>query len=125
MTLLDTLLNDIPHAEHSTMHSIQLHLERLFNTRRGSLKHLPHYGLPDMNEIFQNLPDSTIELINAIKYSIEHYEPRLNNVIIAQTKNKDGDGVINLVITAMMSNAQGINYLTFFLGDGHAIVKGR
>ena len=36
--------------------SIMDHLNRLFNTREGSLPHLKDYGLPDISEIYRKMP---------------------------------------------------------------------
>ena len=60
--------------------SIVSHLGYLFNTRRGSLPHLPDYGLPDVAEVYRDMPDSVEPLRSAIKEVIERYEPRLRRV---------------------------------------------
>ena len=43
-------VESVPSDEH-LLHSIVGNLERLFNTRQGSLPHLPDYGLPDLATI--------------------------------------------------------------------------
>jgi type VI secretion system protein len=60
--------------------SVASHLRYLFNTRRGSLAHLPDYGLPDVAEVYRDAPDSIEPLRAAIKDVIERYEPRLRRV---------------------------------------------
>jgi type VI secretion system protein len=60
--------------------SIREHLAALFNTRRGSIFHLPDYGLPDITEICDNMPESIDTLRKAIKETVETYEPRLTKV---------------------------------------------
>jgi type VI secretion system protein len=60
--------------------SVISHLNHLFNTRRGSLAHLPDYGLPDVAEIYRDIPDSVEPMRLAIKEAVERYEPRLRRV---------------------------------------------
>jgi type VI secretion system protein len=36
--------------------SVLDNMQRILNTRAGSLKHLPDYGLPDMTKILQGMP---------------------------------------------------------------------
>lgn len=60
--------------------SILANLERLLNARRGAVAHLPGYGLPDISEVYRDMPDSISGLQQAIKETIEAYEPRLARV---------------------------------------------
>lgn len=72
-------ISDVPERE-QRLTSIKEHLASLFNTRRESLSHLPDYGLPDISEICDNMPESVGMLQRAIKGTIEKYEPRLTQV---------------------------------------------
>src|SRR5512135_1060951 len=60
--------------------SILDNLNRLFNTRRGAIDHLPDYGLPDITQVYRDLPYSVDGLRAAIKDVVEKYEPRLRRV---------------------------------------------
>ena len=42
--------------------SVASNLNRLFNTRRGTIGHLPDYGLPDMLTVYRDSPQSAGEL---------------------------------------------------------------
>lgn len=68
-----------PAAEHR-VRSVVSHLGYLFNTRRGSRAHLPDYGLPDVGEVYRDMPNSVEPLRLAIKEAVERYEPRLKRV---------------------------------------------
>jgi type VI secretion system protein len=73
-------ISDVRDEERQRLMSIKEHLASLFNTRRGSLNHLSDYGLPDISEIYDNMPESIGMLQRAIKETVETYEPRLTQV---------------------------------------------
>lgn len=56
------------------------HLVLLLNTRRGSVPHLPDYGLPDVSEFYTDYPGSLAELRRLVEQLIRTYETRLSNV---------------------------------------------
>jgi hypothetical protein len=39
--------------------SVQENVRRILNTRAGALKHLPDYGLPDLTNVYKELPGSS------------------------------------------------------------------
>ena len=66
--------------EEQRVHSIVGNLQRLLNTRQGSVPHLPDYGLPDLSTIHREAPDSFDALRKAIRAAVMAYEPRLAHV---------------------------------------------
>ena len=38
--------------------SVLDNIQRILNSRSGSLKHLPDYGIPDLSMVYKNLPSS-------------------------------------------------------------------
>lgn len=102
--------------------SIREHLTRLLNARRGSLMHLPDYGLPDIGEVYQGLPYSLLQLKRAIAILIERYEPRLKRVKIAHQALTQQDDVVHLTINAELHNHTKIFFDTYFLTGGKAII---
>ena len=67
-------------GQHQQLKSVISNLDRLFNAQRGSIAHLPAYGLPAINEVYRDMPESIYALRHAIKETVEHYEPRLRHV---------------------------------------------
>jgi type VI secretion system protein len=57
--------------------SVLDNLQRILNSRAGSLSHLPDYGLPDMGHILQGLPATAHGLMNTLVHTLLKYEPRL------------------------------------------------
>jgi type VI secretion system protein len=85
--------------------SVVDHLGYLFNTRRGSLPHLPEYGLPDVAEVYRDMPDSVEPLQNAIREVVERYEPRLRRVRVEPGRH-DKDAM-RLVFTVIAQTSDG------------------
>lgn len=56
------------------------HLSRLLSTRKGSLVHVPEYGLPDVLSVFRYLPYSLQAFSEAIHDAIALFEPRLSQL---------------------------------------------
>lgn len=78
-------LETVPSDDHRVM-SIVTHLNHLLSTRRGAIGHLPDYGLPDISEIYRDMPDSLDDLQRAIKDAVETYEPRLGRVHVTHKR---------------------------------------
>src|SRR3954465_3709407 len=76
-----TKIDAVP-AEYRRAKSIADHLWRMFNTRQGTIPHLPEYGFPDISEIYRKLPASLKELEQTILNLTAKYEPRLERVRI-------------------------------------------
>ena len=51
--------------------SVYADISNLFNTRRGSLPHLPGFGLPDITEIYSDIPDSVMKLRKSLREAVE------------------------------------------------------
>lgn len=109
-------------ATQQTINSISQHVEHLLNTRQGSVNHLPDLGLPDITEIYQDLPSSSHELMAAIKQCLEKYEPRLSQIRVYQQPSTNAEGVLNLLIEARLVNQQSARFITLFANDGQAQV---
>ncbi len=57
--------------------SVLDNLQRILNSRAGSLSHLPDFGLPDMGQILQGLPAAAHGLMGSLTHTLLKYEPRL------------------------------------------------
>lgn len=102
--------------------SVQRHLGRLLNARRGSLAHLPDYGLPDLGAVYDNLPYSVEALARTVAGLIEAYEPRLSQVRVRQAAPAGGDRRIQLEIRASLAGCGPVRFQTIFESIGNARV---
>lgn len=124
LTIFDKLLGSLDHHASGDIEpeqiyrSISTHLMRLLNSRRGSLSHLPDYGIPDLAEIYQNLPYSINRLIQAMKQTIEKYEPRLVKVRVIQKPATNNDYLLHLEIHGQLFSGELMQFDSFFSFDG-------
>lgn len=70
------------------------HLNRLLSARRGSVPHLPGYGLIDIEEIFQGLPYTQQQFADAIVVLIQAFEPRVRHVLVEPVKTQEMHWVV-------------------------------
>lgn len=69
--------------------SIRDHLQRLFNARRGSLTHLPHYGMPDIAALYLDLPYTSDRIMASLRQGVEDFEPRLGHPRVRAIHRED------------------------------------
>lgn len=129
LALFDILTGSPPaqgvNSARATLDSVQQHLHRLFNARRGSLVHLPDYGLPDLGAIYENLPYSVVDLAQQVQHLIESFEPRLSAVQVRQLGTVGDDRRIRLEISARLDRLGEVGFQTVFESAGLAQVRGR
>jgi len=72
------------------LNSIILHLQKLLNTRQGSVQISPDYGVPDMNSVHEDsFAETGRRMEQVLTRVIERFEPRLTNVRVGMER-KDG-----------------------------------
>jgi type VI secretion system protein len=103
---------------------LKKHLAQLLNTRKGSVHYLPDYGLPDLNEIYQKLPESMGYLVSEVQSLILAYEPRLKDVNIIPYLSDEVDCVVYLKLQVkLVSSGASVNFETYFLSGGEAKIQ--
>jgi type VI secretion system protein len=110
---------------HRKLRSIIDNLSRLFNTRRGSLPHIPDYGLPDISQVYRDLPYSIDGLRTAIKQVVEKYEPRLRRVRVEQQQGGEGEYEmrVSFIVSGELQQGQKVQFQTTFKSNDLAEVR--
>jgi type VI secretion system protein len=95
-TLLERLAEPGPQASRtvaadsrSLADSILRHLQRMLNTRQGSTPIQPEYGMPDITDCAESLPEALDGVRRLIKSSLEQFEPRLGRVKVTSQPSPD------------------------------------
>ena len=106
--------------------SIVDNLSRLFNTRRGSIAHLPDFGLPDISQVYRDLPYSIEGLRGAIRSVVEKYEPRLHRVrveMLEKDKDEEHDMRVSFIVMGELEKGQRVQFQTTFTSNDLAEVR--
>ncbi|PKN30391.1 MAG: type VI secretion system baseplate subunit TssE [Deltaproteobacteria bacterium HGW-Deltaproteobacteria-21] len=106
--------------------SIMNHLQRILNTKHGSVPIAEDYGMPD----FTDLPsafstESTHEVERTLKAEILKYEPRLQKVRISFESQKEDILSLRFKVEAQMIGEDGspISFETVVDATGKVTVK--
>lgn len=112
-TLLERLGNPETNAPRTTREntdrlaeSVLTHLQKMLNTRQGNVLTLPDYGIPDLSEVVHSFPDSIVQMQEAIRTSIEKYEPRLRKVRVKYVDPGEDLLKLRFEITAQLVTAK-------------------
>jgi type VI secretion system protein len=98
--------------------SIMDHLNRIFNTREGSLPHLKDYGLPDISEIYRKMPHGIEELKNAIKRTVDAHEPRLKKIKVIQRETDAKEFRLVFILSGELREGGLVRFQTTFSSHG-------
>ncbi len=87
------------------MESVRDDLEKLFNTRRGTVLVDTEFGLPDFSHLMNGYaaPDIS-EIQQNMQKQISTYEKRLQNILIVPQESKSNDIVIRFGLTAVFNH---------------------
>ncbi len=105
--------------------SIKEHLSIILNTRRGSVAHLPDYGLPDSNEVSMKSRDSISQFGKDIEATVRKYEPRLKQISVRPLSSEPGslsDFRLGFLLEARFRR-EDTRFHAFFKTSGFAEVK--
>jgi len=105
------------------IHSIMDHLNRLFNARSGSIPHLKDYGLPDISDIYRKIPSGIEELKDAIKRTIEQYEPRLKGPRVVYQENNLKESRLVFIVSGEVERGEMVRFQTTFTQTGHSTIS--
>ncbi|MDF7675607.1 type VI secretion system baseplate subunit TssE [Neisseriaceae bacterium ESL0693] len=103
------------------IYSVMNHIERILNTRRGSVKYIPDYGLPDLSVIYRHLPGSLLVLQHHISFTLLKYEPRLVAVQVKMIEAQSTDFMIAYELLCQLKGIGSVRFTTTF--DGHEMVR--
>jgi type VI secretion system protein len=105
--------------------SVQRNVQRILNTRAGSLKHLPDYGLPDLTNIYKALPASAHVLKEQMEATLLQYEPRIRSIDVAINENDDPGVLVSFEMTCHLKKAGLVRLGTYFEPPGRMRVTRR
>lgn len=110
------------HPAEALQASIRDHIERLLGARRRTLVHLPDYGLPDMDAVYEALPYSIDSLVASVKGCIDRYEPRLSRSQVSCRPLTDARNRLHLDISGVVASGAVVRLRAIFVCGGATTV---
>ena len=102
--------------------SVLDNLQRILNSRAGTLSHLPDYGLPDMGLILQGLPATAHDLMNTLVNTLLKYEPRLAAVNI-ELLPQALPGHLDYALDVELKGGEHMSFGTTLAPEGKVLVR--
>lgn len=108
--------------ENQVILSVLDNMQRILNSRAGSLAHLPDYGLPDMTRILQGMPGTAHQLMHTLSGVLLKYEPRLKRVDIVMLEQMQ-PGKLRYAIDAELKDVGLVRFGTEFMPEGRVMIR--
>lgn len=102
--------------------SVLDNIQRILNSRAGTVSHLPDYGLPDMTKILQGMPGTAHELIDMLARVLLKYEPRLQSLNVTLLE-QHVPGELRYAIDAELKGIGLVRYGTEFMPEGRVLIR--
>ncbi|UCG64949.1 MAG: type VI secretion system baseplate subunit TssE [Deltaproteobacteria bacterium] len=93
--------------------SIIRHLERILNTRQGSVPIADDYGIPDFTDLSSGFSDALRDLERTIRNTIQKYEPRLKSVRVKFIPQEENTLAVSFQIVGQLILEEEKNPITF------------
>ncbi|MCI8208932.1 type VI secretion system lysozyme-like protein [Pseudomonas sp. S25] len=115
---------DLYRVSEEDQHTLSVldNVQRILNSRAGTLSHLPHYGLPDMGQILQGLPGTAHDLMTTITSTLLRYEPRLAAVSIVML-DQVLPGHLEYSLDAQLKEGKWLTFGTTLSPEGKVLVR--
>jgi type VI secretion system protein len=115
---------DLHRVDEADQHTLSVldNLQRILNSRAGTLSHLPDYGLPDMGVILQGLPATAHGLMQIMVDTLLKYEPRLAAVsieLLPQTR----PGHLEYALDVQLKGGRRAIFGTTVAPEGNVVVR--
>ncbi len=129
-TVFDILINNPGSDDSSYLSAHQRlkkslceHLQRLLNSRRESLRHLPEFGMPDIAALYLDLPYTREIIINAILYAVQTNEPRLLWPRVQTFEIKPGRSMTHFQLIGKSRDGHSLRFTVTLCRTGQILVR--
>ncbi|CCP08556.1 type VI secretion system baseplate subunit TssE [Erwinia amylovora] len=124
--LTGNFIGDLPleliSEEDQVILSVLDQIQRIMNSRAGTLSHLPDYGLPDMTQILQGMPGTAQQLMRVLSAVLLKYEPRLKSIKVSMLEQTI-PGELRYAIDAELKGIGLVRYGTEFMPEGRVLIR--
>ncbi|MHC8314070.1 type VI secretion system baseplate subunit TssE [Pseudomonas sp. LB3P31] len=117
----DLELHQVAEEDQYTL-SVLDNVQRILNSRAGTLAHLADYGLPDMGTVLQGLPASSHKLMKTMAATLRKYEPRLKSLSI-ELLPQTLPGHLEYGLDLQLASGQRVSFGTTLAPEGNVLVR--
>lgn len=117
-----TPVRSVPAASRR-LRSVVDHVQRLMETRKGSLVHLPELGMPDIGDLYRRLPGSAQEIQSELELLLRRHEPRLENVRVQFQEFDAAHARIRFRISGVLKGLGRLQLESSFFPSGRGEVR--
>lgn len=117
--LLNETSGELRSPEEELYQSIRDHLQRLLNSRRGSLTHLPQYGMPDIAALYLGLPYTGDRIMACIRQCVSDFEPRLSHSHVRAAQQNLGKDATLFEIIGETPQGRRLKYIASLYRNGN------
>ena len=103
--------------------SVVEHIQRLLESRKGMLVHMPDFGMPDIGDLFRRLPGSATEIQTEMEALIRKYEPRMENVRVHFEEFDAAKARVRFRITGSLKGTGRVQFESSFFPNGRGEVR--
>ncbi len=96
------------------LRSVLNNLQRILNTRQGNVPIQKDFGIPDFCDVVHTFPESILTMQQAIRKTINRYEPRLKNVRVKFVPQEDDIFTLHFEVIAQLDLGKDKNPVTIF-----------
>lgn len=100
-------------AVETNRESIWDNLERILNSRAGMSLACESYGVPDLTQIVNGVPERARDIERALEKCIREYEPRLTSVQVEHIPDAHGPMTACFKVRASMTKGKSVEELWF------------
>ncbi|MDR1037802.1 MAG: type VI secretion system baseplate subunit TssE [Deltaproteobacteria bacterium] len=109
------------------LESLERHLRLMLNTRQGSSKSAPEYGMPDFVSLMgRGDLDAIRELSRVLTDVVQEYEPRIADATVTYNPGREETGVLEFSLSGSIeidNQRQNIFFQTSINPDGAVNVR--
>lgn len=118
---MSDFLNQVLGLESDNKQAVLQHVLSLLNTRRGSLAHMPDYGLPEYNTSL-GCRHAKKQFMDALKSLLAKYEPRLQILEVLEVQPQHAYCVFQMKLSARLVNVDSVSFDALLLSGGSMVV---
>ena len=103
--------------------SVADHIQRILETRKGTLVHLPDFGMSDIGDLFRRLPASASEIRSEMETLVRRHEPRMENARVEFEEFDAARARVRFRISGTLVGQGRVQFESSFFPDGRGEVR--